>query len=149
MVRTAQLSDIQNICNIVRVFQRDPVAPEYFRRAGEETLHAERMIIDCIQSGLTLVSEQDGSLTGVIIGYRTPVPFYANVYMAEEFIWYVLPEYRNTSAGYRLFKAWVETVETMLEQKQIITAVCHTLADSPVDMSRHGFRVLQTSYYRE
>lgn len=149
MIEVATFAHTQKLADVVRAFQLDPVAPDYFRGLGEQTLAGERLVLECVRSGLTFIATDHGVVQGALMCVKVPLPFFADKYMAEEIIWYVMPEYRGTTVAAKLFLTWQRAVKQQQELGNIVTAVCHTLDRSPIDLQQHGFRVLQTSFYME
>lgn len=61
-------------------------------------------LIDCIEKAAILVSERDGVITGIMALILTQ-SYWCDDYRLQNLVYYVLPEYRNSTDGIELLKA--------------------------------------------
>ena len=78
---------------------------------------------------------------GLIIGLIVPSLWCDKTYALHELAWYVRPEYRQGSAGYRLFEAYIKHGKELKESGRIKYFTMTKLDVSPkLDYSKYGFR---------
>lgn len=141
--RSAELKDLQGICDLLREFREDPVAPYYFSRSPEQTQLAERQIIQCLRD--SFVIEADQQIIAAVLAHRGTVPFTLEPIL-EEVIWYVRPQYRGTSAGGRVFLAFKQHARELYQSGAVTAVLCHTMCDTPIDLEQHGYEPLQQTW---
>ena len=93
--------------------------------------------------------EDKGEVIAVLIAHVAAMPLTPSAVVIEETIFYVKEQFRNTRAGYILFKAWTDYAKKLRNKGDVSAILMHTLADSPIDMTRHGFKKLQTTFVME
>ena len=71
-------------------------------------------LLDSILAGQGVVFLEDGK--GLLMALITHTAWCDKTYQMMELAWYVKPEYRNSSIGYRLLKAYIEYGKQLKEQ---------------------------------
>ena len=89
------------------------------------------------------VAEDYGKIVGFCLGILTAHPFVASVPIVAELGWYVLPEYRQTGIGWRL---WEEVV-AWGNQLGAKAASYHKPFATKQD--RYGFHAIEVVYWRD
>ncbi len=97
-----------------------------------------------LQVGLIFVAEDRGRLVGMLAGYAVDEPI-GRTKMLEELAWWVDPEYRKGSVGYKMLRCWEEWArQAGLEAVKMIAP-----AESPGVggfLERRGYRQIETTY---
>jgi len=63
------------------------------------------------------------------------------ILVLQELAWYVLPEYRNTTIGYRLVKAYLNYAEQLVRNDRIRYYTLNKMVSSPnLKYEKLGFR---------
>lgn len=84
---------------------------------------------------------------GVIMGIITPTIWCDKTLQLSELAWYVKPEYRNTSIGYRLLKAYIEEGKRLKESGRIKFFTISKMVDSPdIKYQKFGFSKLDETW---
>ena len=148
IVRTIKVQDIQKVADILRDFRSDEITPEFVKYGDEQTVAVERLLINHFFEHSFLVEEK-GEVIAVLIAHVAAMPLTPSSLIMEEVIFYVKEQYRNGRAGYMLFKAWSEYAKMLRSVGKVHAVLMHTLTDSPIDMKKHGFAEMQTTYVME
>jgi len=148
ITRPIKIQDIQQVADVLREFRSEEISPDYMKSGEEHTVMVERILMQHFFPHSWLV-ENKGEVMGILIAHVAAMPLTPSAIVIEEVVFYVKQEFRNTRAGYILFKAWTDYAKKLRNKGEVSAILMHTLADSPIDMTRHGFRELQTSYVME
>ena len=142
MIRLATIDDIPQIIPLVEAFS------ESQNMRGDLSIKSTANVLSMsVSDDLCYVSEQDGKLTGVIAGLKSPNIWNTWKTQIDEIIYYVDPSYRKGSAGARLLGAYVKAIEN-----NCYISTLKLMANSP-DLKRHyakmGYVELETTYMRK
>ena len=107
-------------------------------------------IVGVIANEMSFVAEIDGQIVGFILGIIGPMWFVQRVRIAVELSWWVDPQYRNTSAGVRLLKAF-ENQATNMGVQYIAMSDLVVQGDTPVAklLGRMGYIVTERMHTKE
>lgn len=98
-------------------------------------------LLDSILAGQGVVFLEDGK--GLLMALITHTAWCDKTYQMMELAWYVKPEYRNSSIGYRLLKAYIEYGKQLKEQGRIRLFTMAKMVTSPnLKYEKFGFRKL-------
>lgn len=148
IARPIKVQDIQQVSEVLREFRSEEISPDYMKSGEEHTVMVERLLIQHFFPTSWLV-ENKGEVIAVLISHKAAMPLTPSAVVIEEVIFYVREAYRNTRAGYILFKAWTDYAKRLRNNGEVNAILMHTLADSPIDMTKHGFKELQTTFVME
>lgn len=97
--------------------------------------------------GFILVDDQ---LRGFLAAYVTCNFWNSAVKELHEVAWWVMPEYRDTSIGGRLWLRFNKLAQDMLDQKRVQIVCTSLMPSSPdIDYTRYKFAPLQATFFRE
>lgn len=97
---------------------------------------------------IATADDNRGRQLGFIGGYFAPHPFNPDIQTLVETFWWVIPEFRGGSAGFRLFQNFVE----LGKEKGVDWIVVALEAHSPVNpdvLESRGFRLQERSFLME
>jgi hypothetical protein len=84
------------------------------------------------------------------VAYKTSNIWSPKVKELNELLWWVEPEYRNGTVGGRLWKAFDERAQKMLEIGDIDLVCTSISANGPlIDYTRRGYKPLGATFVRE
>lgn len=86
---------------------RAHIADSNYAPMGFSDAKAEPFIRNLMAHGLAMVSENNGLITGGLLG-DVVEPWYSEHRMGIEHVLYVLPEFRSGSAAMMLVRAWAQ-----------------------------------------
>lgn len=149
MVRYADLKDFDRIMAMMINFANSAPVDDYHNPEYNDRGVRHYLSI-LLQSGTVIVGEIDGKLQGMLLAQICSDPWLPHIKTMKEIAWWVEPEYRNTSLGYKLLKKYIETGKRMKEMEVINNFVLTNMCISPdFDLGKRGWRAIETNYVYE
>lgn len=143
MIRHATIDDIPTLLPLMREFA---VSLGDFYGDSFCSRSTSHLLRHCIDSGV-LVLYCDIEPIGLIAGVVSRCLWNAQITQLDEIAYYVSSNYRQSSAGARLLRAWSEEVDRL---KPDVSSM-KLMSNSP-DISKHynrlGYQKLETTYIR-
>ena len=91
--------------------------------------------------GVAIVAEKDDKLVGIILAIKNANIFYPDKIVLNELLIYVEPEYRKTSACYKMLIKFNEIAQQMVEENKITTyTVTKTEHLDEIKFEKFGYR---------
>jgi hypothetical protein len=143
MIRKATRFDKIELIKMLSQFNEE-FLPEYKEFFKPETV--DKLLTNIIAgAGIALIEEGKG----LILGIMTPCLYDESIYVLSEVAWYAKPEYRSTTLGYRLFKAYIEESDRLMLEKRIKASILNKLHNSPdIHYQKYGFKKMQESWVK-
>jgi GNAT superfamily N-acetyltransferase len=142
MIRQATKHDKTQIIEMLRLF-RDETKIEQFRDFNNEP-YINRLL-DNILAGAGVVFIEDGK--GLIMALISHMAWCDKTYQMYELAWYVKPEYRNTTIGYRLLKTYVDYGKLLKASGRIRLFSIAKMVTSPnIKYEKFGFSKLDENW---
>ncbi len=94
-------------------------------------------------AGLAYVCEKDKKVVGVLVAIKAPQLWDFNKYVMQEILFWVEPEYRGSTAAYRLLQAYVNECDTLKDNKQIMNYTMSIDANRKLNLNRMGFKHIE------
>ena len=136
MIRQATKFDKNDIIEMMKLFRLEPDLPEYVNAKNEVYWN---LLLDTILAGkgVVFIEENKGLLMAII----HPTIWDNTIHTMQELAWYVKPEYRHTSIGYRLLKSYIEYGDELKEDGRIQFFSVSKMDTSPdIKYQKFGFR---------
>lgn len=134
MIRTATKYDKEDICEMMRLFRLEADLPEY--KNVEDISHLLEPIF--AGQGIIFLEENKGFLMAII----APTVWCNKTLAMYELAWYVKPEHRNTTIGYRLFVSYLNYGKKLKEESKIKYFTVSKMDTSPdLKYEKFGFRI--------
>ena len=152
IVRNSTRADDDAIINALKEFADYQPLGRLQVEAEHYNDHHIRKILDAIRSnGLCLIAEtQEQEIAGVFMGVIAPDIWLPNVFFMNELVWWVCPNHRDSTAGYRLLREYVKQGKQMVEAGRISTFTMTLLDNSPaIDLEKRGWQKIETNYVYE
>lgn len=149
MVRHADLRDFDRVMELMVNFANSaPLSayhnPEYNYRGVQHFLASVK------SAGCILVAEHDEQIQGMLIAQIMSDPWLPQVKTMKEMAWWVEPEYRHTTMGYRLLMEYIKFGKQLQDNKVINNFVLTNMTISPdFDLEKRGWRPIETNYVYE
>jgi GNAT superfamily N-acetyltransferase len=138
MIRTATKYDKKQIIEMMQLFRAESHIEQYKDLNNVEYWNR---LLDNIFSGQGIIYIEDG--IGLIMGVVMPTIWCDKTLVLNELAWYVKPEHRNTTVGYRLLKAYVDYGKQLKETGRIKMFTIAKMVTSPdLKYGRFGFSKL-------
>lgn len=136
MIRQATKFDKTEIIEMMKQFRQEADLPEYI---GEENEEYWNLLLDTILVGKGVVFLEEGK--GLLMALIHPTIWNNKIHTMQELAWYVKPEFRHTTVGYRLLKAYIEYGDELKEDGRIKFFSVSKMDTSPnIKYQKFGFR---------
>lgn len=135
MIRQATKYDKYQIINMLRQFRDESPIQQYKDFNNEEYISR---LIDQILAGRGVIFIKPD--VGFIAGLISPIVWCDKTLAMYELAWWVKPEHRKGTAGYRLLQAYIKHGNKLKEQGRIRLFTLSKLSNSPnLDYAKLGF----------
>ena len=142
MIRKATKYDKTQIIEMMRLFRDESKIKQFQDIDNEPYLNR---LLDNILAGMGVVFIEDGK--GFIMALITHLAWCDKTYQMYELAWYVKPEFRNTSVGYRLLKQYVDYGKQLKEEGRIkLFSIAKMVTSPDVKYSKFGFAKLDENW---
>lgn len=99
-----------------------------------------------VGGGIALVSEKDDKITGMLLAIKHPMLWDHNQHIMTEIAYWVEPEYRNSTAGFRLLYKYVEMCNDMKDQEQIMYYTVSQMNGTNLKYDKFGFNKVEETW---
>lgn len=138
-IRLANKFDLPHIINMLKHF-RDHSPVDEIKKCDNEMYISTLYNHILAGRGIAYVAEHDQPI-GMIIGFIDQNIWDPEIKVLKELVYWVEVEYRNTSAGYRLLKAYNDHAKTLVDSDRIQLYTMTKMVNSPdLDFSRFGYK---------
>ena len=146
MIRDAGPQDIDRLVEMLVNFAN--AAPiTLFKDPKYNMNHVVKLFHEIQQNGVLLVGEIDGRVEGMLIAKVVGDPWMPQLKVMREMAWWVEPQHRNSTLGYKLLAEYKKLGVKAIKAKLIDTFTITTLVDSPIrNIERHGWRPVEQNY---
>ena len=143
MIRKANRFDIPAILDMLRRYRSE--TPLEFLRDADDVAYVTQMLTELIAGkGVVLLAEVDEQPAGMMIAAVMPSIWSPKHFVLTEFAYWVEPEYRGGTAGYRLLRAYLDEAINLKDAGRICNAFISKMVNSPdLKYSRFGFSKLE------
>jgi N-acetylglutamate synthase-like GNAT family acetyltransferase len=142
MIRQATRQDKEQIIELMKLFRAESNIKQYQELNNEPYWNR---LLDTILAGAGIIFIEDN--IGLIMALITPTVWCDKTLYMQELAWYVKPEKRNTSIGYRLLKKYVEHGEKLKAEGRITMFAIAKMVTSPdIKYSKFGFTKLDENW---
>jgi len=97
-------------------------------------------------AGIAFVSEKNNELTGMLLAFKTPFMWDNSKFIMNEIAYWVEPEHRGSTAGYRLLSEYVKYCDELKEQGSITSYTMSQMNGQELNYSRFGFKPIETTW---
>jgi hypothetical protein len=142
MIRQATIHDKAQIIRMMKLFRKEANIKQYKDLDNEPYWNR---LLDTILAGAGIVFIEDD--VGLIMALITPTVWCDKTLYMQELAWYVVPEKRNTSVGYRLLKKYVEYGKILKAEGRICLFAIAKMVTSPdIKYGKFGFSKLDENW---
>lgn len=144
MIRQANKFDIPQIVEMLRHYQGSGVVKS-IKISNEETAMKILTYI-IVGGGLALINEKQNKLTGMLLAIKTPFLWDNEKTIMSEIAYWVEPEYRGSSAGYRLLREYVSYCDGLKDEGKIASYTISQMEGQDLNYSRFGFKPIEHTW---
>jgi hypothetical protein len=138
MIRKATKHDKTQVIQMMQLFRAESHIEQY---KDLDNVEYWNRLLDSILAGQGIIYIEDG--VGLIMGVVMPTIWCDKTLVLNELAWYVKPEHRNTTVGYRLLKAYVDYGKQLKQEGRIKMFTIAKMVTSPdLKYGRFGFSKL-------
>jgi GNAT superfamily N-acetyltransferase len=142
MIRQATKYDKIDVIEMLKMF-RDEAEVDYVKQLTDETYINK--VLDNIIAGQGVIFLEQGK--GLIMAVITHTAWCDRTLQMYELAWYVKPEYRNTTIGYRLLKEYIDYGKQLKKQGRIKLFSIAKMVSSPnIKYDKFGFKKLDETW---
>ena len=142
MIRKATKYDKTQIIEMMKLFRAESHIEQY---RDLDNVNYWNRLLDNIFAGQGIIYIEDN--VGLIMGLIVPTIWCDKTLSLHELAWYVKPEFRNTTTGYRLLKAYVDYGKQLKEEGRIKMFTITKMVTSPdIKYGRFGFSKLDENW---
>ena len=145
MIRKSNKFDKAEVINLMKMFKSESDIIS-LQKLDNEDLWGK--MFDSINAGAGIIFLEEGK--GLIMGMVVPSVWCDKTFSLHELAWYVKPEYRNTSIGYRLFKTFTDYGQQLKLDGRISSLIMGIMKKSPnLNYSKYGFEKMEETWIKE
>jgi len=138
-IRKANKWDLPYIIEMLKHFREQTPIPQMAKCDNHEhinTLYHHLLL----GGGLALVAETTHPI-GMIMGIKNNSIWDPKIVELRELVFWVEPEHRGSTAGYRLLKQYIKQANEMIEENKITLHTMTKMTNSPdLDFGRFGYK---------
>ncbi len=145
MIRPANKFDLPELRQMMREFRSE--SPVSFLHDIDNEQHFDALMMRVFAgAGVCFIEQGKGAIIGVVF----PSIWCDKTLVLSELAWYVRPEHRGGTVGYRLLKSYMNAAEQMKAEGRIKAFTMAKMTSSPdINYGRFGFKKLEESWIHE
>lgn len=144
--RLANKHDLPRVIEMLKHF-RDQTPIDLMRGVNDEAYITRLYTVLINGGGLIILAEENNQIIGMCIGMIDGTIWDPKLLVLRELVYWVEPEYRGGTAGYKLLKRYSDEADNLLDQNRIKMYTISKLANSPnLDYGRFGFRKVEETW---
>ncbi len=145
MIRKSNKFDKADWTEMLRMFKLESDV-EFLRALENPDWWSQ--LFDTINSGLGIIFIEPGK--GLIMGMIVPSLWCNKTFGLHELAWYVKPEYRKSTVGYRLFNEFVKYGNQLKDDGRVTYLVLGKLHNSPsLNYGKYGFKKMEETWIKD
>jgi GNAT superfamily N-acetyltransferase len=142
MIRKATKYDKTEIIEMMQLFRAEADIEQY--KHLDNVVYWNKLL-DSILAGQGIIFLEEGK--GLIMALIAHTAWCDRTFQMYELAWYVKPEYRNTTVGYRLLKEYIDYGKQLKEQGRIKLFSIAKMVSSPnIKYDKFGFNKLDETW---
>jgi N-acetylglutamate synthase-like GNAT family acetyltransferase len=138
-IRQANKFDLPNVLDMLRNF-RSNTPIEMMRECNNEEYISKLFHHIILGGGVALIAE-DKNTAGMIIGVKDQNIWDPNLKVLRELVYWVEPQYRGSSAGYKLLLQYNKLAQELVNENKINMYTMTKMVNSPdLDFTKFGYK---------
>lgn len=150
MIKHADIQDYDHVIYMLKNFANSAPVQAWHDPVYDDR-RVRNMLLDIQRNGCVIVATVDNKPAGMLIARVMEDTWLPHIKTLKEMAWWVEPEHRGTTTGYRLLKEYVNTGKRLRDADVIQNFTLTLLKDSPAfDLAKRGWCEVETNYvYKE
>lgn len=146
MIRTATINDLDAIILMLGNYKHESPL-DLHKHTDQTTARTILKLIFDENRGVVFLAEEGDEIIGMLITIKNFNMWDQTAICLNELAYWVEPNHRGTTAGYRLMKAYIETGNLMKQSGEIKYFTISKMINSPdLDYGRFGFNKLEETW---
>ena len=138
-IRQANKFDLPAVVEMLRNF-RNNTPIEMMRECNNEEYISKLFHHIILGGGVALLAE-DKNTAGMIIGVKDQNVWDPNLKVLRELVYWVEPQYRGSSAGYKLLLQYNKLAQELIDENKISMYTMTKMVNSPdLDFTKFGYK---------
>jgi N-acetylglutamate synthase-like GNAT family acetyltransferase len=148
MIRLANKFDIETIIELLKKYRE--VAPLDAMKKANDKEYIKKLITEIIiGSGYVFLAEKNKTIIGMLIAAKFPNIWNPEAKQMSEIAYWVDPEHRGSTAGYRLIETYIRRSEKLKSEGEIDFYTISKMINSPdLKFNKLGFEKLEETWVR-
>lgn len=144
MIRPANKFDIPKIIEMLWNYHDHGNLPDMEINSDET---AKRILTHILLGGgIAIVSEVNTRLNGMLLAIRTPYLWDNTRHVMNEIAYWVEPEDRGGTVGYRLLREYINICDDLKDQGKITNYTLSQMEGQELNYSRFGFKPIEHTW---
>jgi N-acetylglutamate synthase-like GNAT family acetyltransferase len=146
MIRRATKHDLPRILDLLRNYRS--ATPWARLGACDNETHITKLLTYILAGqGVIFVAERDSQIQAQLVAVKNASIWDPDLYLMQELAYWVEPEYRGSTMGYRLIAAYRDHCEQLKTQEKIDSYTISKMVNSPdLNYAKFGFEKLEESW---
>lgn len=141
-IRKANKFDLVYVLDMLRHFRDSSPVPK-IKECNNEVYINTLFHSIIAGAGLALIAEEKQPI-GMLLGYIAPTVWDPDILVLNELCYWVEPDHRNTTAGYRLLTTYNDMAKELMNKNRIQMYTMNKMINSPdLDFNRFGYRKIE------
>lgn len=142
-IRTADRFDIPEIIRMMKNYREASPIPT-LKDADNVPYVTNILTHIIIGRGVIFVAEQEAKIIGMLIAIKNPNVWDPDIMVMNELAYWVEPDNRGSTAGYRLLDAYRRHCQDMMDKREIKFYTISKMVNSPdLNYGKFGFEKLE------
>jgi N-acetylglutamate synthase-like GNAT family acetyltransferase len=138
-IRLANKFDLPSVVEMLRNF-RNNTPIEMMRECNNEEYINKLFHHIILGGGVALIAE-DKNTAGMIIGVKDQNVWDPNLKVLRELVYWVEPQYRGSTAGYKLLLQYNKLAQELIDENKISMYTMTKIVNSPdLDFTKFGYK---------
>ena len=145
MIRIANKFDVPQILDMLRNY-RDSGKIYGVKDITDEATPIRILTHILAGGGLAYVDQKDNELIGMLLAVKTPYLWDHSKFVMNEIVYWVEPEHRGSTTGYRLLSKYIEHCDNLVEDNVIVNYTMSQMEGQQLNYSRFGLRPIEHTW---
>jgi GNAT superfamily N-acetyltransferase len=145
MIRIANKFDVPQILDMLRNY-RDSGKIYGVQDITDEATPIRILTHILAGGGIAYVGQKDNELIGMLLAVKTPYLWDHTKFVMNEIVYWVEPEHRGSTTGYKLLSKYIEHCDNLVEDNVIVNYTMSQMEGQQLNYSRFGLRPIEHTW---
>jgi hypothetical protein len=145
MIRIANKFDVPQILDMLRNY-RDSGKIYGVKDITDEATPIRILTHILAGGGIAYVDQKDNELIGMLLAVKTPYLWDHTKFVMNEIVYWVEPEHRGSTTGYKLLSKYIEHCDNLVEDNVIVNYTMSQMEGQQLNYSRFGLRPIEHTW---